>query len=318
MAPDSSTRERRRANRAWRSPAHVGPIQEAMTESGATRSGKTHKTENFPVASRLVRPEHRPLIMAFYDFARAADDIADAPDLASDEKLRRLNHMEAVLTGKGVGDTKAQTLRAALKTRGLTARHPRDLLIAFRADATKRVYADWWELMNYCAYSANPVGRFVLDVHGEDDALWLASDAICSALQIINHLQDCADDYAKIARVYIPQDRLAAHGAATRMLALPASPPGLRATIVELAQRTRALLREGRGLAGDVRDRRLRLEIEVIYALAEAHLDRLMVMDPLSQRTKLPRWKMGFVALSAAARGMLGAASRARISEAQS
>lgn len=280
-----------------------------MSESG-TRSDKTHKTENFPVASKLVRPEHRPLIMAFYDFARAADDVADAPDLAPDEKLRRLNHMEAVLTGQGVGDTNAQALRAALKDRGLTARHPRDLLIAFRADATKQTYADWWELMNYCAYSANPVGRFVLDVHREDDALWPASDAICSALQIINHLQDCADDYAKIGRVYIPQDRLAAQGATTAMLALPASPPALRATIVELAQRTRALLREGRGLAGGLRDRRLRLEIDVIYALAEAHLDRLMVRDPLSQRTKLPRWKMGLVALVSAARGMLAGAAR--------
>ncbi len=289
-----------------------------MTENDAVRSGKTHRNENFPVASRLVRAEHRPLIMAFYDFARAADDVADAPGLAPDEKLRRLNHMEAVLTGQGVGDTNAQTLRAALKARGLTARHPRDLLIAFRADATKQVYADWWELMNYCAYSANPVGRFVLDVHGEDDALWAASDAICSALQIINHLQDCADDYAKIGRVYIPQDRLAAHGATTRMLSLPVSPPGLRAVIVELAERTRMLLRQGPGLAGNLRDRRLRLEIDVIYALAEAHLDRLMVMDPLSQRTKLPRWKMGFVALSAAARGLMGGGARARTSEAQS
>jgi squalene synthase HpnC len=289
-----------------------------MTESGATRSGKTHKTENFPVASHLVRAEHRPLIMAFYDFARQADDVADAPDLAPEEKLRRLNHMEAVLTGQGVGDLNAQTLRAALKARGLSARHPRDLLIAFRADATKQTYADWWELMNYCAYSANPVGRFVLDVHGEDDGQWPASDAICSALQIINHLQDCADDYAKIARVYIPQDRLAAHGASTSMLALPVSPPALRAVIVELAQRTRTLLREGRGLAGNLRDRRLRLEIDVIYALAEAHLDRLMVMDPLSQRTKLPRWKMGLVAVSAAARGFMGGAVRARVSEAKS
>ena len=277
-----------------------------MSQS-ATPSGKTAKTENFPVASRLVRPEHRALIMAFYDFARAADDIADAPGLTPEEKLRRLNHMEAVLTGEGIGDAPSLALRAALKARKLSARHPRDLLIAFRADATKLGYADWWELMNYCAYSANPVGRFVLDVHGESDALWPASDAICSALQIINHLQDCGDDYEKLRRVYIPADRLAAHGAAVEMLALPKAPPPLRAVIVELAERTRTLLREGRNLAGNLRDRRLRLEIEVIYALAEAHIDRLLVMDPLSQRAKLPRWKMGLVALGAAARGLWSA-----------
>jgi squalene synthase HpnC len=285
-----------------------------MSETGSTRSGKTHQTENFPVASRIVRAEHRPLIMAFYAFARRADDIADASDISPQEKVRRLDYMEAGLTGEdGAQDNaEAKVLRAALKARGLSARHPRDLLIAFRADATKLRYADWWELMGYCAYSANPVGRFVLDVHGEDEATWPASDAICSALQIINHLQDCADDYAKIDRVYIPQDRLAAHGATTDMLGQPKATPALRAVIVELTERTRALLREGRTLAGDVRDRRLRIEIQVIYALAEAHLDRLMVMDPLAERAKLPRWRMGLVALGAALGGLIQPSAGAR------
>jgi squalene synthase HpnC len=291
-----------------------------MTDSATTRSGKTAKTENFPVASKLVRAEHRPLIMAFYDFARVADDVADAPDLAPEEKIRRLDFMEAGLVGEGAAEdnAEAKALRAALKGRSLSARHPRDLLIAFRADATKRRYADWWELMNYCAYSANPVGRFVLDVHGEGEGVWPASDAICSALQIINHLQDCADDYAQLDRVYIPQDRLAANGAATAMIGAAQATPWLRATIVELTERTRALLREGRGLAGAVADSRLRLEIQVIYALAEAHIDRLLTMDPLAERTKLPRWKMGLVALRAAAGGLFYGAPRPGVSEARS
>ena len=288
-----------------------------MSETGSTRSGeslssgKTPQTENFPVASKILRAEHRPLIMAFYAFARAADDIADAPSLAAEEKIRRLDLMEAGLDGQG-DDPDAGALRAALKVRGLSARHPRDLLIAFRADATKGAYADWWELMGYCAYSANPVGRFVLDVHGEDEARWPASDAICSALQIINHLQDCGDDYAKIDRVYLPSDRLAAHSATREMLGQPKATPALRATLVELTERTRALLREGRGLADAVADPRLRLEIRVIYALAEAHLDRLMTMDPLAERTKLPRWRMGFVALGAAFGGLIRPAAGAR------
>jgi phytoene/squalene synthetase len=173
--------------------------------------------------------------------------------------------------------------------------------------------------MGYCAYSANPVGRFVLDVHGEDEKTWPASDAICSALQIINHLQDCADDYAKINRVYIPGDRLAAHGVAVEALGAAHASPGLRAVIVELTERTRALLREGRTLAGDLRDKRLRLEIQVIYALAEAHIDRLMVMDPLAERAKLPRWRMALIALQAAVGGFLyGAPRSARVSEARS
>jgi squalene synthase HpnC len=292
-----------------------------MTTGATTRSGKTHKTENFPVASMLVRAEHRPLIMAFYDFARNADDIADEPRFAPEEKIRRLDHMEAGLTGEGAAEdnAEAKALRAALKARGLTARHPRDLLIAFRADATKRRYADWWELMGYCAYSANPVGRFVLDVHREDEALWPASDAICSALQIINHLQDCADDYRQLDRVYIPEDRLAAHGVAVEALAAPHAAPGLRAVIVELTERTRVLLREGRGLAGEVRDSRLRLEIQVIYALAEAHIERLLRMDPLSERPKLPRGRMGLVALGAMTKGFFYGVPRGPgVSEARS
>jgi squalene synthase HpnC len=287
----------------------------------ATRSGKTHETENFPVASKLVRAQHRPLIMAFYDFARSADDIADDPGFSAEEKVRRLDYMEAGLVGEGAAadNAEAKALRAALKARGMSARHPRDLLIAFRADATKQRYADWWELMGYCAYSANPVGRFVLDVHGEDEARWPASDAICSALQIINHLQDCADDYTKLDRVYLPQDRLAAHGATTEALGAPRATPALRAALFELAERTRALLREGRTLAGDVVDRRLRLEIQVIYALAEAHIDRLLTMDPLAERAKLPRWRMGLVALGAAVAGFLyGVPASAPLSEARS
>ena len=288
-----------------------------MGEIGATISGKTHKTENFPVASKLVRAEHRPLIMAFYDFARTADDIADDPALAPDEKVRRLDLMEAGLAGEAEG-REAQALRAALKARGMGARHARDLLIAFRADATKLRYADWWELMGYCAYSANPVGRFVLDAHGEDEALWPASDAICSALQIVNHLQDCGDDYVQLDRVYLPQDRLAAHGATTEALGAASATPALRATLVELAERTRGLLRQGRTLAGDVRDRRLRLELQVIYALAEAHIDRLMTMDPLAQRAKLPRWGMARVALGAVIGGFFyGAPGSARAAEAR-
>jgi squalene synthase HpnC len=290
-----------------------------MNASVTTRSGKTHETENFPVASKLVRAEHRPLIMAFYDFARAADDIADDSHFSAEEKVRRLDHMEEGLTTDGAAEDNsfAKTLRKALKERGLSARHPRDLLVAFRADATKLRYADWWELMGYCAYSANPVGRFVLDVHGESEDTWPASDAICSALQIINHLQDCADDFLKINRVYIPLDRLAAHGAKVEDLAAPRATPALLAVLRELTERTRALLREGRGLAGELRDRRLRLEIDVIYALAEAHCDRLMVMDPLAERAKLPRWRMGAVALRAMLTGLLLGSPGARAAEAR-
>lgn len=262
-----------------------------------TDCGKTHKNENFPVASRLLRAENRGVILAFYDFARAADEIADDPTLAAEDKLSRLDQMEAALMSD-----EGDPLHVALRERGLSARHAQDLLVAFRTDVTKASYADWWELMGYCAYSANPVGRFLLDVHGEDARLWPASDAICSSLQIINHLQDCGEDYRKLGRVYLPlQDRVEASALGERRVS-----PELRSVIVALAERTRALLQEGRGLAGSVVDWRLRLEIGVIYALAHAHLDRLMRMDPLVQRTKLPRWQMGLIAGATVARAFVG------------
>ena len=90
----------------------------------------------------------------------------------------------------------------------LAPTHPLDLLTAFRADVSKRRYANWDELMHYCRYSAMPVGRFVLDLHGEDRSVWAYSDPLCSALQVINHLQDCAKDYRALDRVYLPLDAM--------------------------------------------------------------------------------------------------------------
>ena len=117
-------------------------------------------------------------------------------------------------------------LRDVLAERGLGWEHMLDLLEAFRRDVDQAALRDWDELMDYCRYSAAPVGRFVLDVHGEDRATWPANDALCAALQVINHLQDCAKDYHEIDRVYLPRDVLEACGANVEMLAEDASDPG--------------------------------------------------------------------------------------------
>ena len=109
-------------------------------------------------------------------------------------------------------------MRIALKEKGLSSRHALDLVAAFRLDVTKLRYANWAELIDYCRLSAMPVGRFVLDVHGESQSTWRGSDPLCAALQIINHLQDCAADYRNLDRVYLPQDTLDAHGATVEML----------------------------------------------------------------------------------------------------
>lgn len=246
-------------------------------------SGKGHRDENFPVASRLVRPELRPAILAFYRFARAADDVADHAAATPDDKLRRLDALEAGLRGAG-GDTEGQALHAVLRARGLTDQHALDLLEAFRRDCTKTRYADWAELMDYCRYSAAPVGRFVLDLHGEARALWPANDALCTALQVINHLQDCAKDFRTLNRVYIPLDVLAARGLDVEALRAQQASPALRQVIAALAERTGTLLDQSRGFASGIADRRLALEVGVIQGLAESLVARLRRRDPLSER----------------------------------
>ena len=262
-------------------------------------SGKGAADENFPVASHLIAPQFRAPIMAFYRVARMADDIADHATATPEQKLARLAEIEASLTGRSEAAPEAVALRQVLAERGLGWEHMLDLLEAFRRDVTKLRYQTWDELMDYCRYSAMPVGRFVLDVHGEAKSTWPASDALCSALQLINHLQDCAKDYHEIDRVYLPSETLAACGASVEMLAEGAGDPAMTATIRILADNTAQLLQTSRPFAGQIRDLRLALEVGAIQRLAESLNQRLQERDPLSQDTHHSR-------LEAVAVGLLG------------
>jgi squalene synthase HpnC len=271
----------------------------------AARSGKGEDDENFPVASRLVAPQYRPVILAFYRFARTADDVADHAALTPRAKLDALDSLEASLTGAADAEPSGVALRAALTARDLSPVHARDLLAAFRLDVTKARYRDWQDLMDYCALSAMPVGRFVLDVHGESAALWPASDAVCASLQVINHLQDCGEDFARLDRVYLPEDALARAGARRADLAAPRATPALRAAIVELADRSDALLDEGGELAAGVSDLRLACEIGATVRLARANVARLRRRDPLSERVHPGRAAFVWSALLGAAEGAI-------------
>ncbi|MGH7093563.1 MAG: squalene synthase HpnC, partial [Stellaceae bacterium] len=238
-----------------------------------TPSGKGREDENFPVGSFLIRRDPRPHVHAFYRFARIADDIADNPALAADEKLRRLDRMAAILDGaagdaSGEDSPAAVAMRASLAATGVTAQHCQDVLRAFRLDATKLRYANWGELMDYCRYSASPVGRQLLDLHGESRDTWPASDALCSALQVLNHLQDCAADYRALDRVYVPLDELGAAGIGIEALTAPATSPALRRVLDRLLDKTEALIETARGLPGGVRAGGLRRESAAIVVLA--------------------------------------------------
>ena len=253
-----------------------------------TPSGKGKGDENFPVGSFLIRRDLRKHVHAFYRFARIADDIGDNPDLPADDKITRLDRMEAVLDGAPGGDSPAAVaMRASLLETGTTFQHCRDILRAFRLDATKLRYEDWADLMEYCRYSASPVGRQLLDLHGESRETWPLSDALCSALQVLNHLQDCADDHRSLDRVYLPRQDLEACGASIPELQSGKLSPGLRCVIDRLLDDTDKLIDEARGLAPRVKSPGLRRECAVIVNLAERLSRHLRRGDPLATRVKL-------------------------------
>jgi squalene synthase HpnC len=255
-----------------------------------TWSGKDRGDENFPVGSLLIRRDLRAHVHAFYTFARNADDIADSAELSSDDKIARLDTMEDVLLGRRDADSpSAARLRASLAETGVTPLHATDLLIAFRRDATKRRYADWDELFDYCRYSAMPVGRHVLDLHGEDRATYEPSDALCVSLQVLNHLQDCAKDLAALDRCYLPEDLLAQCGASLDDVRGAVETPELRRVFETLLDRVAPLNRMAMDLPRLTRSRRLRLETAVIVGLAHRLAGRLRRGDPIARRVKLSK-----------------------------
>jgi farnesyl-diphosphate farnesyltransferase len=253
-------------------------------------SGKDRRDENFPVGSLLIRPDLRRHVHAFYAFARHADDIADSPVLLPAEKIARLDVMEAVLLGEREGGSpSAAGLRSSLAETGVGAEHSRHLLRAFRQDATKSRYATWDELLDYCRYSAMPVGRHVLDLHGEDAGSQQPSDALCASLQVLNHLQDCQADLRTLDRCYLPRVLLEQHGAAVGDLAGGRASAGLRGCFDALLDEVDRLNGMAEALPPLVASRRLRLETAVILGLARRLARRLRRGDPVAGRVKLTR-----------------------------
>jgi squalene synthase HpnC len=254
-----------------------------------TPSGKDAAYENFPVGSWLLPAALRPHIATFYAYARAIDDIADAADLSAAEKLTRLDGFaEVLLGGRGeAGFAKAHAMRHSLQETGVTPQHCLDLIAAFRQDAVKRRYASWDELIDYCNRSAAPVGRYLLDLHGGCRGGYAASDALCNALQVINHLQDCQEDYLTLDRVYLPETWLAAEGAVTGDLAQPAATPAIRRVLDRCLGATDRLLLAAAALPRGLHSRRLAMESAAILEIAKTLSRRLRRDDPLAGRVAL-------------------------------
>ncbi len=161
-----------------------------------------------------------------------------------------------------------------------------------------------------------PVGRFVLDAHGESRSLWPASDALCAALQIINHLQDCGEDFRNLDRVYLPRSILGAHGADVEMLGGRRATPQLLRAIGELAVHAEKMVGQGAQLAPRISDARLSLEIAAIHGLARRLSRRLQHRDPLSERVHLNKLDSaaigGFAVVQMLPRALLPRSKRTR------
>lgn len=252
-------------------------------------SGKGARDENFPVASRLVSRALRPHFLAYYAFARATDDIADSPHLSPAEKRFRLNAFRDVLEGRASGLPKAEALRRSFRETGVPIARGSDLIAAFLQDADQSRYRTLDDLIGYCRNSADPVGRFLLDLHGEDPAHYPASDALCTALQILNHLQDMGDDRRKLDRVYLPTDWLEEAGETEAALDAPCLSPGLQQVKNRLLDVVDARLAETGPLTTRLKSRHLAAESGTIVTLARRLSQRLRQGDPLARRVSLSR-----------------------------
>ena len=265
-----------------------------------TPSGKGASDENFPVGSWLLPARLRPHVMAFYAFVRAADDIADNAELAAADKLARLDVFESALLGDRealLKLPKASALRASLTATGVSERHALDLLRAFKQDATKKRYEGWDDLLDYCTLSASPVGRFLLDLHGESAALYQHSDPLCDALQILNHLQDCKDDFLALDRVYLPLESFAAAGIDVMELGAQASSSAMRQVLDRALDGCDELLIRASDLPRQMQERRLAAETAVILEMARMLASKLRVEDPLATRVELSKSRFALAAI---------------------
>nr|WP_294917824.1 squalene/phytoene synthase family protein [uncultured Neokomagataea sp.] len=257
-------------------------------------STKRKGDENFPVGSFLIAKQHRPIVHTYYNFARVTDDMVDTAELTPAEKIARLRGMASVIRGEIEAPLRADAqtavkLRAALLERKIPLEVATDLTEAFCIDAEKTRYQSWDELLHYCTYSANPVGRFLLHLHGESQDAFAAGDALSSALQVLNHLQDVTNDLKILDRCYVPLPWLEDEKCTIQDLSLARSKPGIRRVFDRMLDGVDALNREARILPQLVQDRRMRMEAAVIVQLSHSLAQNLRKKDPIAERVSLSK-----------------------------
>ena len=233
------------------------------TYISAERYARAHY-ENFPVISFLVKKELRKHVAVIYWFARTADDIADDPNLADEEKMIKLNHFETRLTSLLLGNFENDyeiALHNTITVMQLSSDLFYDLLTAFKRDLIKKRYLSFGELMDYCKYSANPVGRLILELYGiRDNNIFHYSDKICTALQLINFYQDVKIDY-DMDRIYFPLDEMSRFSVTENMFELNKINLNLEKLVKYNIDRADKILEEGKKLL-DFLPYRLKIEIK--------------------------------------------------------
>ena len=247
---------------------------------------KTQNQENFPVASRLFRAQDRAIITHYYNFARYCDDIADNPTLPTQDKLQKLDFAESSLFGKGALH-QAQVLREDFIREKFDFSLATDLLVAFRKDAQNVSYKTWAQLLDYCQYSAAPVGRFMLALFNENPSTYLPATALCSVLQIVNHLQDLKDDALFLKRFYIPEDLMKKYKVSQKSFTAPSCSKSLQKLLNDVINRIYSLLKDAHILPSIIKSRRLRIYVCITMALTNILINKLSHTDILAKKTKL-------------------------------
>lgn len=258
-------------------------IQQRVHHSGESRS------ENFPVASWLLPKSARVPIMIFYDFARGADNIADNSSMDLDERMEALNLLKESLDNHYTNSLPPWALayHKLVQSGGLRAEYGQALLSAFMQDCEKLRYETWDELLDYCQRSAAPVGQAMLELCGEKQADISASDKLCSALQILNHVQDIRDDYENLDRIYVPNSWW--NGLKEEDCSSIKMGVDMKQAVIQMLNHTDQLIEQSAALLPTIGSRRLRIEITTIHLIARKLSAKLRQKDVMAQHVSLSK-----------------------------
>lgn len=259
-------------------------------QDGKPSVQKLPSQENVPVASYFLPQKQRELFLSFYNFLRLADDIADDPKQESCDKLEQLNKLETALC-KGYAQENwlmpAVILHQNIEEAGLSQDHALNVMKALKIDANGIHCHSWEDVLHYCRFSADPVGRFLLSIFDEKEANFDASDALCTVLAILNFLQDLKNDWLLLGRLYIPaqwfeEERLSLE----TLISSQSLEAHIRIKQKALA-RCRLLLEQAQKLPSSIQNKNLRKQAYITLAMAEKLYQRIDQKDPLKGRISL-------------------------------